>query len=645
MNKHVTSKSHGECATRWEEYRRSAASGSVADQLSSSHRERAKKRREYLARIAELILFLSKQGLAFRGDDETAESLNKGNFLELVNLMRTIDPSFSLQMDRMPSNASYLSPVSQNALIDTCADMVKQSIIADMQEAQFVAVLADEARDVSKMEQLSICIRFVSPDLRQIREEFLGFHQPTQRNATSLAEHISGEIARSGIHNSLVVAQCYDGASVMAGKYNGVQAILRLRFPNAIYVHCHAHRLNLVLVDTVQNIRPARDFFALVEALYVFLSHPCAHQRFVDFQREQGLPIRELQRLSDTRWASRWRSLDTIRERFLIILQVLSPSDPPLNKHEVVEARGLLAQIRTLSFICCLCVFHRLLSLTNGLSESLQSTHLNLAQSIQLLSAVKDLLRGMRTNNDAGWNDIWKTSTDMCTSCNVRCTGDDIDIRPRRKRQLNEYPDYVYLSFLGQQPVMHESGENSAANNYRMHVFYPVLDRFLHELETRFTSESWEIMQAVQALLLPQAKNFLCLEDIIPFVKTYGEVLNINQSLLQAEVAVAKQLLASKQPPTKDFAGVIQCIADDGSFYNLRLCMRIAMTLPVSSATCERSFSSMKYIKNYLRNKMTDQRLSSLAILYMCRERTALLDPDAVVAAFANANPRALTFV
>ena len=38
-----------------------------------------------------------------------------------------------------------------------------------------------------------------------------------------------------------------------------------------------------------------------------------------------------------------------------------------------------------------------------------------------------------------------------------------------------------------------------------------------------------------------------------------------------------------------------------------RLC-KIAVVLPVSSASCEQSFSTLRIIENYLRSTMTDKR-------------------------------------
>jgi hypothetical protein len=48
--------------------------------------------------------------------------------------------------------------------------------------------------------------------------------------------------------------------------------------------------------------------------------------------------------------------------------------------------------------------------------------------------------------------------------------------------------------------------------------------------------------------------------------------------------------------------------------------MAIYLTLPVSVASAERSFSTLKRLKTYLRNRMSQDRLSSLALLNVHRE-------------------------
>nr|CAI5858452.1 unnamed protein product [Callosobruchus analis] len=50
-------------------------------------------------------------------------------------------------------------------------------------------------------------------------------------------------------------------------------------------------------------------------------------------------------------------------------------------------------------------------------------------------------------------------------------------------------------------------------------------------------------------------------------------------------------------------------------FPNVVVAIKIFLTMPVSVASCERSFSKLKLIKTYLRSTMGQERLSGLAIL------------------------------
>ena len=104
-----------------------------------------------------------------------------------------------------------------------------------------------------------------------------------------LLQHWQNTLIKAfGLNLDNCIGQCYDGASVMSGCNAGVQALIQAQFPQAVYVHSYAHRLNLVLVDVVKRLPVASNFFALMEAVYVFLSSSKAHEIFLSSQRSQG---------------------------------------------------------------------------------------------------------------------------------------------------------------------------------------------------------------------------------------------------------------------------------------------------------------------------------------------------------------------
>ena len=68
------------------------------------------------------------------------------------------------------------------------------------------------------------------------------------------------------------------------------------------------------------------------------------------------------------------------------------------------------------------------------------------------------------------------------------------------------------------------------------------------------------------------------------------------------------------------------------------------MTVPLTVATAERSFSKLKLIKNFLRSFMSQERLSGLALLSIENERAKNLDFRKVIQQFASAKARRKNF-
>ena len=64
------------------------------------------------------------------------------------------------------------------------------------------------------------------------------------------------------------------------------------------------------------------------------------------------------------------------------------------------------------------------------------------------------------------------------------------------------------------------------------------------------------------------------------------------------------------------------------------------LTLPVTMASAERSFSKLKLIKAYLRSTMAQERLDGLSLLAIERESAQKIDLDSIVDKFAKANAR-----
>ena len=125
--------------------------------------------------------------------------------------------------------------------------------------------------------------------------------------------------------------------------------------------------------------------------------------------------------------------------------------------------------------------------------------------------------------------------------------------------------------------------------DYRDHCYFPVIDRLLSELNRRFSSESSHILKGATALN-PKHTTFMDKDSLWPMAKHYG----ITKENLSAEVHQGKRLIEKKREnghvvnTTHDVLVLLKPYKD--AFMDLYKLVCISMTLPVTSAACEKFF-------------------------------------------------------
>ena len=110
------------------------------------HNEGVTKNREILKRLIDCICFLAKQELPFRGHDESTDSINRGNYIELLNLLSEYDVMLANHL-KESSVFRGTSSTIQNDLINCISKVVINTIKKEIENSQFVSVLLDETTD------------------------------------------------------------------------------------------------------------------------------------------------------------------------------------------------------------------------------------------------------------------------------------------------------------------------------------------------------------------------------------------------------------------------------------------------------------------------------------------------------------------
>ena len=189
---------------------------------------------------------------------------------------------------------------TQNDLLHAAAKVIIEGITDEIKRAWFFSTIADETRDVSRIEQLSLCFRYVHPEDHTVKERFLGFTNcmfSVGCCCSSYTDHRRGDAIIKDC-----IAQCYDGTSVMSGHLSGVQSrIQELVGRGCIYTYIVMHIL--VVVNTAFSIKTVNDFFCLLEAVYRFVTvSSLRHDKFVECQKRHKFTVMEIPKISDTRW-------------------------------------------------------------------------------------------------------------------------------------------------------------------------------------------------------------------------------------------------------------------------------------------------------------------------------------------------------
>jgi len=125
--------------------------------------------------------------------------------------------------------------------------MVRETIVTNINTADipFFSLIADGTRDPTSTENISIDICYVKD---AVPKEDLAVATSDKLDAKSLCKTILKTISDSGLQESRILSQCYDGASVMSGKTwwgskSSYQSSRQVRY--VPYVHCFNHQLHL----------------------------------------------------------------------------------------------------------------------------------------------------------------------------------------------------------------------------------------------------------------------------------------------------------------------------------------------------------------------------------------------------------------
>ena len=156
----------------------------------------------------------------------------------------------------------------------------------------------------------------------------------------------------------------------------------------------------------------------------------------------------------------------------------------------------------------------------------------------------------------------------------------------------------------------------STEEYYRRTIYVPYMDSLIQSLESRFGESNTPYFHIFA--LHPREMQQTERDEFKHIVSSVKEMYGIDNLV---EEALAWYDVQKHKPLDDNSLGMIELVKQNTMFPAVRKAILIALTLPATSCTVERYFSTMRRVKNWLRSTMSDTRLSGLCMLSVHRNK------------------------
>ncbi|CAM4509097.1 unnamed protein product [Leuciscus chuanchicus] len=302
--------------------------------------------------------------------------------------------------------------------------------------------------------------------------------------------------------------------------------------------------------------------------------------------------IETLKSLSDTRWSAHAVATKALCQNYAGIQQSLlniADDDEHQNLSTREEARALHKKINKLEIALMCNMWNAILQRFQGVSTALQAVELDLCNAVDLVRSLRDYVSGLRDQFDS-----FETAARNMSPIVSHEYKSDTQRKKKRKRQADE----------SSEPECELSGRKRFCTS----VYIYIIDRLVSELDRRYQSfkelcENFGFLNGLHlispqdllsaALSLQRKYNSDLEEDFVEEVVQFREF--VQDENVSSTFAVEFLKLRRRKLHTV--------------FPNTDIALRLFLTMPVTNASGERSFSKLDLVKNRLRSSMQHDRV------------------------------------
>ncbi|XP_065665682.1 52 kDa repressor of the inhibitor of the protein kinase-like [Hydra vulgaris] len=414
----------------------------------------------------------------------------------------------------------------------------------------------------------------------------------------------------------------------MAGHTKGLSARILNLNEKAIFSHCYSHRLNLAICASC-NVQSIRSFLAYVKEVSYFFNLSPTREQKLEEHIDKITPLAFKKKLKDvcrTRWIDKVHGMDTFQELFIPVVSCLEEMSLNINKtfnHTTsTSASSLLKLITGFYFIIALCITRNVFDITLPITRMLQAKTNDICNGLNLIQALKDAVSSLRNIVDEHHQICYEQKLKIASKINV------IKEKHRTsfisKNRANTPFEYV-------------------SHYFKMIITIPLLDHLSTKLNSRFNDTTLKRYKALDLVPSKMIAEIQCSSDtnwkdqVISFSDFYITDLP-NPLAFLGELRLWEVCWVNfKNELPSNITETLKAI-NFPEFKNIKICIKLLATLPLTSCECEQTLFSLRRLKDYKRSTMVEDRLNDLALMNIHTELP--IDVEKVINKFAINNRR-----
>ncbi|XP_016659824.2 uncharacterized protein LOC103309433 [Acyrthosiphon pisum] len=480
-----------------------------------------------------------------------------------------------------------------------------EEIVKEIHESKYYSILFDETTDISHISQMSLIIRY--PYKGIIKECFMGFincHdiydatatdddkiEQVERNPETFEPKLTGDILGEVVVNmlkslTLNLKNCVgigtDGCAVMVSITRGAVKKVQSHATNTLHSPCSNHALNLSISKS-SNVQVIRNTIGIVTDVISFFNLS-SKRNFVLKKVLNHKPHHKS--LCETRWVERHDCIGIFKSSLSDIVESLSLISNWQEQISSSKAKILLLALCTCEFINGLQCLSSVLCVTSKISKLLQAEWQDVCQTKEIITDDINNLEEKRKNSIENFHELYIETKEIMLNLEVE------EKLPRLTGRQTKRPNY---------PV------SSVEEYYRVSVYIPLVENILNDMKERFNNEKNQAFLFLSQLtpkniIKTNNDDIVKVVDVIKKYYTFEDMDFIDLEAMNLKTEI--NLWKSKWIRIKDEGGHVNLdvitsaeTCNEILYPTVKKLLFILACLPVSVASAERSFSTLRRLK------------------------------------------------